>query len=411
MIKNVSPRTVCWLGLALMALGLTTAKAALSIGSVLVLAGGIWQLASTGFRLRPAEHKLAMAMGSLFLLSVIGFFVTENRAGWLDDLRIKLPILLVPISVSLCAPFSKKEIHGLLGVFVLTQLIVGGLSLFAAYSDYSQMFQRVSDNASVPVITGLNHIYFGPALGLAGLIGLSWGWRQSDKRLRIAFVTAGLLCAVFLHLFTSRTGFMAFYAGIGGWIMWLMIDRKAWLWGLTAIVLIAAIPVLAYYTVPTFNKRVHVTTWDIEQFMERSEGGGEGDFTGLTVGLRFVAWKASYRIWQDAPVLGTGLGDMEQDLYKEYQEMGVVAKGKQLLRSSHNQYMEYLAGAGVVGVLWLLAILLLPLLYRPANSEALLWIHTAMLAASCLSESFLERQVGVAFYILFGLFFATLGKK
>jgi O-antigen ligase len=411
MIKNVNPRTVCWFGLALMATGLTTSKVALSIGSLLILVGGIWQLAQQGFRLRPGEHKLALLMGSLFLLSIIGFFFTENRSGWLDDLRIKLPILLVPISVSLCAPFTKKEIHSLLGLFVLTQLVIGGASLIAAYSDYSQMFQRVSANASVPVITGLNHIYFGPALGLAGLIGLSWGWRQNDKRLRMAFVIGGLLCALFLHLFTSRTGFMAFYAGIGGWILWLMIDRKAWLWGLVAVVLIASIPVLAYYTVPTFNKRVHVTTWDIEQFMLRSEGDGQADFSGLTVGLRFVAWKASYQIWQESPVLGTGLGDMEEELYKEYQEMGVKAKGKQLLRSSHNQYMEYLAGAGVVGVLWLLAVLLLPLLYRPYNSEALLWIHTAMLAASCLSESFLERQVGVAFYILFGLFFATLGKK
>jgi O-antigen ligase len=411
MIINVAPKTICWLGLALMAVSLTTSKVGLSLGSALILIAGLWQWAQNRFVFKPGDHRLALATASLFLLSVIGFFVTENKAMWLDDLRIKLPLLVVPLGLSLCMPFSNKAIHGVLGFFIITQIIVAGASLFVAYSDYASMFQRVSANASVPIITGLNHIYFGPALGLAGLIGLNWGWRQSDRRLKLLFMSGGLICAIFLHLFTSRTGFLAFYAGIGGWIIWLMVQKKAWLLGIAAVTLIACIPVLAYHTVPTFKKRVHVTTWDIEQFFLRSDGENQGDYSGLTVGLRFVAWKASYQIWQSSPMLGTGLGDIEQDLLKEYQRMGVQAKGEQLLKSSHNQYMEYLAGAGVLGITWLLAVFALPLFIRPSNSESLLWIHTAMLVAACLSESFLERQVGLAFYILFGLFFATLGKK
>lgn len=404
----INPRMLCWLGLLIMAVSLSITKVGLSIGSILILLAGLWQFGTQRFRFNPKDHKHALVISSLFLVSVIGVIVTDDIGGWADDLRIKIPILLLPLSISLCAPFRKKENNLILGAYILTQIIVAGLSIFVAYGDYENLSLRVSQNSFVHVISGLHHIYFGPILGLAGLVGLNWGFRQTDNRLKYLFVAGGVMCAILLHLFTSRTGFLAFYAGVGGWAMWLIISRKAWGWGLGAIALICLIPVVAYQTVPTFKTRVQVTQWDFEQYLNMEQGG---DLSDLTVALRFMAWKASYSIWQKSPVLGTGFGDLDQELSDELNNMNIVSREDQLLRSAHNEYMEYLAGAGVVGLLVLISVFIYPLFDKYGNSESLMWIHVAMVATACLSESFLERQVGVAFYVLFGVFFATLSKK
>ncbi|MFK7970437.1 MAG: O-antigen ligase family protein [Bacteroidia bacterium] len=390
---------------------MSISKVGLSVGSIIILLAGLWQWRNDGFKINVADHKMPIVISSLFLLSLIGFFFTENTQGWLDDLRIKLPIALLPLAISICAPFSKRKVNMVFALYMLGIIVVAALSIFSAYADYEHLSKRVSQNSSVQVITSINHIYFGPMLGLAGLLGINWGLRQDIKATRIGFIVGGLLAVMLLHLFTSRTGFLAFYAGVGGWILWLMVRKKAWLWGLGSVALICLLPVIAFYTVPTFKTRVEVTRWDFQQYVAMEKAQEGGDFSDLTVGLRFVAWKASYNIWKEQPVMGTGLGDMDQALLDEYARSGVIAKESQLLTSSHNEYMEYLGGTGVVGLLWLLLVLAWPISDKSVNSESLLWIHTAMVAAACLSESFLERQHGVAFYILFGVFFATLSKK
>lgn len=406
-----------WLGMLFIGATLTLNQPAwLSIGAIVAFLGGCWHLYQTKPSVDPFLLRMGLALMGLFGVSLWGGFVTAEPGDWLEDLRMKLPFLLLPLPVLLSLPLRARALHVLLLFAIGVAAMVGILSVWKEFSAFDSYMERVNKNSSMRVITQMNHIYFGPMLGLSGLLGLQMALRlraPSEKVLRVVYGTLGILCVITLHLFTSRTGFLAFYGGLGAWILWMGVQKRAWKLGLGMLVLAILLPVLSYQTVPAFRKRLEVTLWDFQQY-ERIRSAGE-DLSNYTVGLRLAAWEASAQIWKQHPVFGTGLGDMGHDLWESYSELGIQAKPDQLLRSSHNQYMEYLAGGGTLGFAVFLCVLIYPIFNRASRGEVMVWTLTGLVLAACLSESFLERQAGISFYLFFILtfpsIFATLEKK
>ena len=68
--------------------------------------------------------------------------------------------------------------------------------------------------------------------------------------------------------------------------------------------------------------------------------------------------------------------------------------------NSHNQYLEYLSTFGVIG--FSAFIIVLVWLFRNAwiNQEYFLTILLALCMFACVTESFLERELGIKFFSL-----------
>ena len=116
-------------------------------------------------------------------------------------------------------------------------------------------------------------------------------------------------------------------------------------------------------------------------------GGGSGDRAGAS---RLQIWRASWRLFEDSPLVGAGFGAYPLAVTKYHE-----ASGRMAVRQAHNDYLELLASGGLVGaglVAWFFA-----LLVKRARSALRTPAHFRR--SACLGA--LTGLVGVAVHSVF----------
>lgn len=390
-------------------MGLNTSRAMLSIGTVLLAASALWYQWRQGWRWpeeRREVRKLAWAMSSLFGLALLSGLNTDS--GWGTDVYAKIPFLLLPWSVALLPDFSQRQKTVLVLGYLSAQTVVALISLGMAAVDLEATMEAVERNASITVATGASHIYFGLTLAFAACLGIFW-WLQDHppqffKQERWLILALGLLDFVALHFFTSRTGLLALYAGLGLGGLFYLVQRRAWRLGLVLLLLLTLTPTLAFYLVPSFRVRVEVTLWDYEQYQQPG-----ADLTYNSASLRLLAWETATEIIAKHPFTGVGLRDVKDEMEVQYARNGALDRAEVPLDDPHNQYLHYLVGAGVGALLLLLFVLLYPLWLLRGPSQVLMAALIGTMLAALAFESILQRQIGMTYFALFYVLVVGLG--
>jgi len=112
------------------------------------------------------SNKIFWVLASFFLLHVIGMTYTENIQQGLDDLRNKMPLLVLPLILFSTKPLSIKEFKLLFGFFFLSvffystcNLGVSSTSLTAMSTAFCFKFRRAcwssSKDSTFLSITGI----------------------------------------------------------------------------------------------------------------------------------------------------------------------------------------------------------------------------------------------------------------
>lgn len=260
---------------------------------------------------------------------------------------------------------------------------------------------------------------FGQPNWLAAYMLMLWpltaAWlslRVQQGRVRTSATALALVIAcvqILTLLYTrSRSGYIAFVvsAGIlavGGW--WLWRRSSSTRRGLPALTAVAVATLLGTLVVGTpfsqdfigkiRNNLLKSNTQDVQQIAaptspEEStvptpqgtvlENGGTDSGT-----IRAIVWKGALAVWRTAPLFGTGL---ETFAYSYYQvrptEHNLVSEWDFLYNKAHNEYLNILANAGLVGLTSTLAlqigtllVCVIPLWKRPHSEEAHLGLALA----------------------------------
>ena len=112
--------------------------------------------------------------------------------------------------------------------------------------------------------------------------------------------------------------------------------------------------------------------------------------------VRWITWSAAWSLFTEAPMLGTGTGDIKDELVRVYQERGNnYARERRL--NAHDQFLQSAACLGVLGLMSLLAMVLLPL-FRPRAYGRLGVVVGLVWLVNMSVESMLEVQSGTVFF-------------
>lgn len=386
-------------GLAMLALGLPTSPALLSIGAGVLAAGGI-----LGALVGIPRHSLPGLLLPLLLLPIAwsGLY-SEDSYAWWGHVRVQLPLAAVALVVLFPVTALQVRWRGWLGLFV------GAVTMVAAYSLLHYLLHRTTLNAlaaqnqALPILKlkqaawalqteGLSHIYFSVlnalAIPLAGLL-----WHHSSTRWRWLWAVCGVFLFGTIHLFAARTGLLALYAGAMVLALGLAFQRRKW-WVLVAFVAGLALPVVAFQGSVSFRNRVQNS---IEDWNNYRTGG---DVSHWSLGRRLVVWEAGWALFKAHPHTGIGSGDLKPDLIAQQAALGYRYHPDFYLHDPHNQYLWLLVCTGWPGLLALFALLLAPAFYHRWRTEPAYWALLVFWGTAFLFESFLARQVGV---VAFGL--------
>ena len=401
-LTSAGPQLAEW-GTLLALVALTTSRFANSIGMGLILLGAIlygWETRN-GHTLR---HPVPWLMGITFWVALLSGFQTDYEV-WMKDIREKLPILLLPLAFWILPAWKSKAWDRLSAIFVLFTTLIALASIGNYLLHFDTLTWAVKNNSHLPIVAKYSHIYFGLYLAWSVLLALELAARKV-KPLYKWWGLIALIDVLSLHVLTSRTGLLAFYVGIGVYALlrWgrggLSVRNMV---GVGLVVIL--IPVISYYSVPSFKYRWDATRWDIQQYFVEGK-----DLSEHSIGQRLIAWETAWELIQEHPWIGVGIGEVESEMAAKYEENAVRLSPESRLQNPHNQYLEYGVGMGLMGVLALGILLLTPIFYRWNSLTPLLVSFVCMFGTALLTESFLERQLGICFYFIFMMSLIKLPK-
>ncbi len=329
----------------------------------------------------------AILLFSWYLMSVL--WSEHSEIAW-SEVISKLSLLLIPlffgqpqIETKQYKQVLKSFAFGSVGV-ILYAITAAGLDFYLVNNALSLMDAISYENLA-------NHVHFQPIyLSLyvmsAFFIIL---WDLFDARLKWYDTMSLILLFVAMILLSSRTETLIFiFLLLSILVIWgYRIGRLKTMLLISFSLLVIMLGII--FASPTARTRF-VEMFDTKTHYSQNQYGGRG--------LRIEKWKNTLECWQDYKWIGTGVGDYKLTLENTYRKNGFEV-GYVNHYNSHNQYLQTLLATGVVGLLLLVAYLFFALkqAYQERNFLAVVFI--VAFALSCLTESMLERQKGLVFFV------------
>lgn len=218
----ITHKNIFFFGLVALAAGLPLSRALVSSSQIVLL--GSW-LIEGRFPQKWNTLKSSKAFWAyvgIFLFYVLGLLWTNDYAYALKDLRIKLPMLWLPVLLFTSAPLGKREYHTVLHLFVLSVVVASAWSVIV-YLGLTNI--EVHDERDISRFE--SHIRFSLMIVLAVLY-LFFVILRKDVRYRIGYLLVLLWLLAFLMLLQSFTGI--FIAGLIGFsaLAWVLLSHNGW---------------------------------------------------------------------------------------------------------------------------------------------------------------------------------------
>ncbi len=369
---------------------------------------------------------------AIFITLAISLFYSSNLNKAFDLLYRQNAFLFFPIIFYLHKDFLLPRISTYLQTFSYAMLFVAVLTLVFFFlpessiinitqklfflQDYTPQHERIAFGAYSPFT---DRLQFGYLLGIALFIQF-WMAFQHEKYLFHS--TTALILGATLLILGARGAQIAFLLAIPIWIgliyhryMHSHVERKIGkfasitLISLSTSFILLGLPYAAYKNVPAFAERYNQLKWEIRVFQLNDLQSH--DYVHFTSIRRIMSWSNTYKLIQQHPIVGTGLGDLEKGLDILYK--------KDALRfpvNSHNQFLYYWASAGILAFL---AFVYSFFLFGMATWKESKWHYQALnLSFGCfffiifLFDVPLIYQVGsTSFYTFYCLFLLMLLPK
>lgn len=349
------------------------------------------------------HNGAAQRAAALYGLLLFSAFYTSEWDVWRHETYRLLPWLAVPLAFTVATPLTSQQRLVIGSSFVLGIALVGLATLAQYLLDPAAANLTFGLGQSMPSITQIFHIHFAIMLVLAFFGGLYLRREAlAGPWLRGALLLAAVVVVVVLHVLAYRTGLLAFYLVLLMEAMRLVFRRQLWLgFGLLLVLVVA--PWVAYRTLGPVRERVGATLYDVSQF----EQGG--DINTYSISRRLAAWQSALDVARQDLWLGVGPADTKAAMMHQYdwRDYGVQYQNRAMI---HNQYLHFLVGGGVLGLLLWLLLLVWPLMQPAARRNPYIRSFLFVMAVAMLVDSLLEVQIGYNLFV-FGYGFLVVAAE
>ena len=326
---------------------------------------------------------------SLYLYYLIGMLYSSNKTyGW-ADLQTKLSLLIFPL-IFATSLVNKEKFNSVLLSFVSG---VFAVSLYLlARASYLYFHENINYFYYVDFSYFLHPSYFGMFVNLAMLI---IGLDKIEFLAKNNFIKiAALLFLLFIIILLSSklallsTLLLMLIYGIS-----YIVKTKKFKLGLALLFTFVAATILLIKAVPELNARI--------QNALNAVNADEVDKTeSESNAVRILVWNAAGKALVENGLIGTGTGDVKDELFKQYEKLGYTGALEHKL-NAHNQFLQTGVALGYIGLLVLLATFFVPIYFSWLNKNYLFICFSLLVLLNCLTESMLEAEAGVIFISFF----------
>lgn len=308
----------------------------------------------SSFIVIPHWKKTFMSLSGiekLFLLSLFLYLVSAGLSYYnTEDVRQYNRLLERFLRFALFIPvyllFVRRNIS------LMNYLYAG--AVFSGFFIFIIAIRHYSLYPDVPAQGYYHHIIFGQLAMLNVGIMLSLLLSRSLSRALIVLVMLSMVGGISAAMLSQARGvWLVLPAYVLIALFYSVRERKlsARLLGAFLVVIIAVSALTPISDV--VRQRTDTAVDEISRFYSE-------DQYRTSVGTRLAMWDIALDVWKKHPVVGTGPADFDDEIMALQQDGRYV--GMDVHNSTHNIYMQALAGTGVIGfIMLLLAVIILPL--------------------------------------------------
>lgn len=382
--------TLLFISFLLMPVSLLLGRGALSTATILFLVLAI-------VRKDVAKHwktflrtPFLLLFTLLFLIPFVSGLWSSDLSKWNDVVRLKLPLLFFPLAFAGSWQFRQRQWEIIAGVFLLVVFAGCCWSLLHYFQNMAAVHEGYLRAKTLLTPLENDHVRFSWLVSIAVMTCFLLVHFVKAKVLRILLWSGAVFFSIYLHVLSARTGMFSLYIFLvlyAGWALWQKKNVKV-----AALLLLAfvTLPLLAYYTVPTFQNRIRYLVYDFS-FVKKAEY-----LPGANDGARVMSLKAGWQLLRQNP-LGVGAGDVmhEADKWYAQQVPGVLPTDKFYPSS---EWLLYGAFAGWIGVALFTLVMILPF-FTMVWLPKIFWVALHATAAfSFAYDMGLEVQYGIFLY-------------
>ncbi|MBM3431581.1 MAG: hypothetical protein FJX92_01080 [Bacteroidetes bacterium] len=383
-----------------MVIGLFVSRALLSLSVGLFFLLAFFRLGLRGWWIEASRDRLGWILGTLWLLPLFSGWWSEDRSAWTDVIRIKLPLLLLPLGwVGLSLT---KNAWGRLGWLLVGCTFLGAVySIFPFIQDAVLVQENYLRGKSLPTPLGDDRVRFSWLI-VAVVWWLQQQWEESDRPKRWWILAGGLLFVLYLHVLAVRIGLICFYLLAAFILLRQLLRSSSRYRSLIGMTLLLLLPLLMYQTLPTFRARVDYIRYDWSYTFQGKYLPGGND------AIRMQSLEAAAACIRNGPFYGVGFGDIRSVMDSAYaMRQPDLPKEERIYPT--NEWAVYGVGMGWVGLISF-SLLMIGLFFLRSTDPFRwrCWVLATIL--SFVTDIGLEVQYGVFLVPFLFLFFRSVDR-
>jgi O-antigen ligase len=375
--------------MTLMLLSLFTSRFVLSIAFIFFLLLTCFHKNFIQQLLSFLKNPLLLGISFLFFIPFITWFWTEDKSMWMRFARIKLPLFLFPLAFAGNWQLSSKQWRWTAYFFLL--LVFAGCCwslweylqhIHAVHGEYlkAKIFSTPLEN---------DHVRYSLLVCVGTICCVVLMKEIPERKIKIILAFVCVFFIVYLHILSARTGLISLYIFLVAGVIYLILSLKESRWIPWLLILIIAMPVVAWFLLPTFQNRIRYNLYDLSNVRENKYVPGAND------GNRILSMKAGWFVLREHP-FGVGC-DVVDKTYEWYdRNLPQMLETDKLFPSS--EPLMYAGFLGWPGLILFVVIMFIPGFRRTKKNYFFWLVLNFIMLFSFLFDIGLEAQFGVFIY-------------
>ncbi|MFY9153617.1 MAG: O-antigen ligase family protein [Prolixibacteraceae bacterium] len=276
-MKNRLPRfnlksSQIYVGLLLaMAISLSMSKALMSIFTGALMLNWLIEGQFALKLQRLKEHNSVLLFISVFLIYLIGLLWSNSMKWGMHDLKIQLPLLILPLVIGTSGALNYRQIKTIVYVFVAGVVLASFCSIWVWLGFSGKTIQNPRE-----ISLFISHIRFALWINIA-IFSLGWFLQNSEKKSIVEKSTLALAIiwlSLFLIILKSATGWIVFLIVITAVLFYYILHLKSYGWRIALLgILITIFLIPAAYIAHVVNQFYSVEKIDKEIVLEKTSLG------------------------------------------------------------------------------------------------------------------------------------------
>ncbi|MFK8008205.1 MAG: O-antigen ligase family protein [Saprospiraceae bacterium] len=364
---------------------------------VIIFLGINWLLSGrVYFNFKSYLSPIPILFFSFYTLHLIGLIYTSNWTEGIQRVETKLPLLIFPLILFSFPIKNKERLSAILKSYVIGCFVASVYCCINGFLKYMETGENWMTYKNFGSFLSFHPTYFSMYLSFALFIVLFF----MIKKIKIYSVKykkgSGILASWFfiiIILLSSRMTILATVLILGiSFLAWMCFQQKIWR-GIGISLLAITLLFFVIKNIPSVGRRTQHT---INSAVNK-------DSNKINSAPRISLWNAATTVIKENLIIGTGTGDMQDELVKIYQERNYERALKDNF-NPHSQYLQTTATLGIIGGVLLLIYLMAPFLIAFQQRDYLYLLFLSLVLMSFLTESILQTQRGTLFFGFFHTF-------